>query len=104
MQIARQPLPLHRRGCIRRYGGHGRTYGSPGNNVSLTDFDARNQAGQYEGMDAFNDHPAVRTEYHSAPIGASNGSHSTRGSVTSNAGKVESKLDIMKRTQRVISE
>lgn len=80
--------------------------GSPGNNVALTDFDARAQAsGGMAGMEAFNDHPAVRTEYHSARLSATppNGSHSTSGSVTSYAApKSESKLDIMKATMRRI--
>ena len=79
---------------------------APGNNVTLHNGNFRDQAsgGQHGLAHPVGHKPAQHDEYHSAPLSAtpSNGSHSTRGSVTSNAVKAETKLDIMKRTQRVI--
>jgi len=74
--------------------------------VALASFDQAARAGSYRGMQSV-DHDPLRQNYHQAASGSgSNGSHSLSNPVSRNpysAAKSESALDIMKRTQRVIS-
>jgi hypothetical protein len=77
--------------------------GSPAGEVTVNGFDAAGMAGSYDGMNAGDRTPQVRSEYHSAPIGQNNGTHdcSNQISAQSNAvGLKGSKLDIMKATMR----
>lgn len=77
--------------------------GAPGNSVTLHNGNVRDQVsgGQHGLAHPVGTKPAQHDSYCSAPLSATppNGSHSTSGSVTSNAGKM-SRMDIMKAAMR----